>query len=240
VPSGLQPASLTRAAPAAVLPARAARTAQRARACGWLLATLALGLTLDAGRARAFTATLTPAAPLTVYLQVGVGSFNSIYINGGTPQNNTTINTVSVAVAATEVGTGTAQAMTTDSTAANSFWDGFAFCNLPSQLYIGGFYRTTGGKKTSAQVTATVPTSLIDAGGSAIPFSSISWTSSGNADTGGEPFPAGTFPAGGVKTVGSMSSNTWNESCLSFSYANLSIPAAGTFTGRVLYTLSAP
>jgi len=192
------------------------------------------------GLASAYTATLTPASPQTVYLQVGVGSFTNNYINGGQPGNNTTINTVSTIVAAAAVGNGTAQAMTTNSTAALSYWDGFAYCSVPGQLYVGGFYRTTGGTTAAAQVTATVPAALTSATGDAIPFSKIRWTSSGNGDSGAEPFPAGTFVNGGVQNVGSMSSNTWNESCWTFSYLNNTVPPAGTFTGVVRYTLSAP
>jgi hypothetical protein len=192
------------------------------------------------GSALAYTATLTPAAPMTVYLQVGVGSFTGDYINGGKPQNNTTINTVSATLTANAVGSGTPQAMTTNSTATQSYWDGYTFCSVPSQLYIGGFYRTTGATTTAAQVTATVPASLTDTTGDSIPFSKIQWTSGGNGDTGGEPFPAGTFVHGGVQTVGSMASNTWNESCWTFSYLNNTVPPAGTYTGVVLYTLTAP
>ena len=130
--------------------------------------------------------------------------------------------------------------MTTNSTAAQSYWDGYTYCSVPGQLYIGGFYRTTGGTTAAAQVTATVPAALKDAAGDTLPFSKIQWTSSGNGDSGAEPFPAGTFVNGGVQTVGSMASNTWNESCWTFTYLNNSVPPAGTFTGVVLYTLSAP
>ena len=189
----------------------------------------------------AYTLTLNPASPLTVYLQVGVGSFTTNYNAGGQPQNNTTINVVSTTLASSAVGNGTAQAMTTNSTAANSFLDGYLFCNVPGQLYIGGFYRTTGGATAAAQVVATVPAALTDAAGDTIPFSKISWTSSGNGPGNGtEPFPAGTFIGGGMQNVGSMASNSWNESCWTFSYLNNTVPAAGTFTGAVLYTLSAP
>ena len=121
------------------------------RAIGAALLVSAPGLALG------YTVTLNPAAPLTVYLQVGVGSFTAIYNDGGKPGNNTTVNTVSVTVPAGVVGNGTAQAMTTNSTATVSFVDGFTFCTVPGQLYIGGFYRTTGGKSTTAQVVATVP-----------------------------------------------------------------------------------
>src|SRR5262249_43069671 len=66
--------------------------------------------------AQAFTVAISPAAPKTIFLQIGLGSFTGLYSTGGTPQNNATINKESVAVAAAAVGNGTAQAMTTDST----------------------------------------------------------------------------------------------------------------------------
>jgi hypothetical protein len=187
-----------------------------------------------------YTVTLNPASPLTVYLQIGVGTFSAIYDNGGQPGNNGTINKVSVTVPAAVVGNGTAQAMTTDSTATVSFVDGYTFCSVPGQVYIGGFYRTAGGKTAAAQVVATVPAALTSTSGDTIPFSKIRWASSGNGDTGTEIFPAGTFVNGGVQNVGSMAQNTWNESCWAFSYLNNTVPPAGTFSGRVLYTLSAP
>jgi len=190
--------------------------------------------------ARGFTATLTPYAPQTIYLQVGVGAFTNDYIYGGQPENNSTVNTVSVSVAGTAVGSGVAQAMTTNSTAANSYWDGYLFCNLPAQLYIGGFFRTAGGSTSPAQVTAQVPSALTDTTGDSIPFSQIQWTSGGNGDTGAEPFPAGTFVNGGTQTVGSMASNTWNESCWTFSFLNSAVRPAGTYTGTVVYTMTAP
>ena len=195
---------------------------------------------------------------MTIYLQVGVGGFTADYcggtgyppphstpncgpaFGGGTPQNNATINTVSATVASTAVGNGTAQPMATNSTAANSFLDGFTFCSAPSQLYIGGFYRTASATTAAAQVTATVPVSLINTTGGTIPFSQIHWTTSGLGDTGAEPFPSGTFVNGGVQNVGSMASNTWNESCWTFSYSNTVLPQAGTYAGAVLYTMSTP
>jgi len=115
-------------------------------------------------------------------------------------------------------------------------------CKSPTQqsaqLYIGGFFRTTGATTAAAVVTATVPAALTDMTGDSIPFSQINWTSSGIADPPTEPFPAGTFVSGGVQTVGSMASNTWNESCWTFSYLNTKVAAAGTYTGAVL-TVSA-
>jgi hypothetical protein len=197
-------------------------------------------LAAASGSAAAYTVTLSPQAPQTIYLQVGVGAFTNDYINGGQPEDNATVNTVSITMPAAALGNGTAQAMTTNSTAANSYWDGFLFCSVPAQLYIGGFYRTTGAATAAAQVTATVPAALTDATGDSLPFSNIQWTSSGNLDTGAEPFPAGSFVNGGVQTVGSMASNTWNESCWSFSYLNKSVPPVGAYSGVVLYTMTAP
>ena len=192
------------------------------------------------GSASGFTATLNPASPQTIYLQVGVGSATGDYINGGQMERNTTINTVSVSVSAAAVGNGTAQAMTTNSTAAVSYWDGYTYCSVPGQMYIGGFFRTTGATTSPSQVTATVPAALVDATGDSLPFAKISWTSSGNGDSGTEIFPGGTFVNGGTQTVGTMSSNTWNESCWTFSLANNGMLAAGSYTGTVLYTMTAP
>ena len=207
-----------------------------------------LALVVLSGAAGAFTATLTPVAPKTIYLQIGNGTFtggnytptNILGQPNGSPGKNTTINTVSVSVPAASVGNKVAQVMTTNSTASASFWDGFAFCNAPAQLYIGGFYRTTGNGNGTISVIATVPASLTDSAGDTLPFSQISWTSSGNGDgTAAQPFPAGSFSGTSVN-VGSLAQNTWDESCWTFSFANTTVPAAGTYTGVVLYTLTAP
>jgi hypothetical protein len=200
---------------------------------------VSLALLTSVEGADAFTVAITPATPKMIFLQIGVGSFTGFYDAGGTPQNNATINKETVAVAAAAVGNGTAQAMTTDSTQTHSFYDNFVFCSVPAQLYIGGFYRTTGAGTGTANVTATVPVSLSDGAGDTIPFSQISWTSAGNGDTGAQPFPAGSF-TGTTVTVGSIAQNQWAESCWTFSYKNTVLPPAGTYTGRVLYTLTVP
>ena len=163
------------------------------------------------GTAAAYTVNLNPANPMTVYLQVGVGSFTNDYIYGGQPGKNATVNTVSTTVASGALGNGAAQAMTTDSTATISYWDGYTYCSVPDRVYIGGFYRTAGGSTGAAQVTAIVPPTLTDAAGDTISPSKITWTSNGNGDHGTEVFPGGTFVGGGVQNVGSMSANTWTR-----------------------------
>jgi hypothetical protein len=175
-----------------------------------------------------------------LYLRVGDGAYTGTYTGGGTPRNGGSISTVSVVVPAAAVGNGVAQAMTTNATQATSFYDGYAFCNLPSQVYVGGYNRGPILYSSTATLTATAPTNLTNADGDTIPFSQIKWTSTGNGDgSATQPFPGGTF-TGGSQSVGAMQPNTWSESCHSFSYANTAFVAAGTYTGRVTYTLSAP
>ncbi len=193
------------------------------------------------GSTLAFTTTITAGNPRAIYLQVGVGGFTGGNYNaGGIPGNNSTVNLVSVTVPATAVGTGAVQSMTTNSTAGASSYDGFAFCNTPAQLYIGGFYRfNNNAAGAAATLTATSPANLTNSAGDTIPFTQISWTSSGNSDSGAQPFPAGTF-TGATQTIGTIQRNQWAESCQTFSYANSAIRAAGTYNGRVTYTLTAP
>src|SRR3546814_9095431 len=103
---------------------------------------------------------------------------------------------------------------------------------------LGGGYRGNH-KDGDAMLTVTAPANLTNANGDTIPFSQISWTSSGNGDTGAQPFPAGTF-SGGVQTLANWPVNTWRESCHTFSYGNDAIVPAGTYNGRVTYTLTVP
>jgi hypothetical protein len=204
-------------------------------------APLILSVVLLAGTtpAGAFTVNITAANPRTLYLQVGVGSFTGGNYNaGGTAADNPAVNVVSVTVPAAQLGNGTAQTMSTNSGATSSFYDSYVFCNAPAQLYVGGFYRSTT-NTGAATLRATSPANLVNASGNTIPFTQISWTSSGNGDTGAQPFPAGTF-TGGSQTIGTINRNQWAESCLTFSYANSSRVASGTYTGRVTYTLSTP
>lgn len=180
--------------------------------------------------------------PGQVYLRVGDGVYVGTYDSNGSggARSGGGINIVSVNVPAATLGNGTNLVMTSNATQANSFYDGYAFCNLPSQVYVGGFNRSGllggGGNGT---LTVTAPTNLVNANGNTIPFTQISWTSSGNGDTGAQPFLAGSF-SGGVQTVGNFPVNTWRESCHTFSYGNDNFVAAGTYKGTVTYTLSVP
>ncbi len=189
--------------------------------------------------AQAFTVTISSGTPRAIYLQVGVGSFSGLYNSGGTPQANPTVNVISATVPAAAVGSGIAQAMTSNTGTTNSFYDNFAFCNA-GQLYVGGFYRfTSNASGAGATLTANSSAPLTNASGETIPFTQIQWVSSGNSDSGAQPFASGTFN-GGTQTIGTISRNQWAESCMTFSYLNAAIRAAGTYTGTVTYTLTAP
>jgi hypothetical protein len=178
--------------------------------------------------AQAWVLTVTPGAR-TIYLQVGVGTKDAA---------NAAVNVVSVSVPATALGSGTAQAMTSDSTAANSFYDNYAVCNPPQQVYVGGYLRTPSGSASAAVMQVSTPTSLTSAAGDAIGFSAISWTSSANGNATAD-IPAGTFN-GATQVLRNIAPNTWVENCLSFNYANAAVVPAGTYQGRATFTLTAP
>jgi hypothetical protein len=177
--------------------------------------------------AEAWVLTVTPGTR-ALYLQVGAGTNNG---------NNATINRVSVTVPAAQVGNGTAQPMTSDSTVAISFYDNFAVCNPPQQVYVGAWYRTPGSTGSSAVLSVTTPTTLTS-GADSIAFTSISWTSTANGNATAD-IPAGTF-SGGTNVLRNIAVNTWVENCLTFAYANTQAAAPGTYTGRATYTLTAP
>lgn len=185
--------------------------------------------------AQAYVITIT-SGTRAIYLQVGAGGYSGFYSTGGTPGNNATINEVSVAVPAASVGSGTAQAMTSNSSVSQSSLDGYVFCTPPAQVYIGAWSRPGAGAGV-ATLTVTSPANLTS-GSDTIPFSQVSWVMSGIGDAAFQ-FPNGTF-TGGTQTLATFPANTWKEQCMTFSYANTVVPAAGTYTGRATYTLSLP
>lgn len=204
------------------------------------IAMLCLATTVLApAEAGAFTVNITNGLTPSIYLRIGDGVYTGTFQGNGTPGSGGNLNVVSLTVPGASVGNGTALAMTSNGTQTTSNYDGFVFCNVPAQVYVGGFNRgglLSGGTGT---LTVTAPASLTTVAGDSIPFSQISWTSSGNGDTGAQPFPAGTF-TGGTQTLASFPLNTWRESCHAFSYRNAAVVAAGSYNGRVTYTLAVP
>jgi hypothetical protein len=198
---------------------------------------LAMALATAAGSASAFSVSISPGSH-AVYLQVGVGTFTGNYSTGGTAGSNSTVNKVSVTVPAAALGSGTAQPMTSDSTQAVSFYDGRTFCSPPNQVYIGGYVRSGAGNPAASLTVATSAASLTNGAGDTIPFTQISWAASGIGDA-TQAIPSGSF-SGGTQTLATFGPNMWVESCHTFSYANTTSVASGTYTGRATYTLSLP
>jgi len=204
----------------------------RVSAFGFLL----LALLMASPVAHAFTVSISPGSRM-LYLRVGDGAFGGgPYTSGGTPQDSATINLVQATVAAGALGNGSSQVMASNATQLTSDYDGYAFCNA-GEVYIGGFLRQHQGGTATLSVTS--PMSLTSTSGDAIAMSKISWTSSGNGDTGGQPIPGGTFN-GSTQTLASFPRNQWQESCHPFRYANDAVVPAGTYAARVTYTLAAP
>ena len=182
--------------------------------------------------AQAWTLTL-GSASRRVFLQVGNGNLNS---------NNAQVNQVSVTVPANQLGTGAAQQMTSNSTQALSPVDNFMVCAPPIQVYVGGSYQRSNAADgpATALLQVTSPTNLTSAGGDVIPVTQISWTTSAlGGDTTPNVIPAGAF-TGGTQTLTTIPANRYIENCHTFSYANTALRAAGTYDGRVTYTLSTP
>jgi len=175
--------------------------------------------------ASAWVLTVTPG-PRTIGLTVGNN------VAGGTP------NIVSVSVPAAVLGTGASQAMSSDSTQANSPFDNFTVCVPPNQVYVGGYLRELTNTANSATLSVTTPATLSN-GTETIPFTQISWTSTSIGNAGAADIPAGTFNGGNL-VLRNIASNRYVENCHTFNYANTNFVAAGTYTGRATYTLVAP
>jgi hypothetical protein len=180
--------------------------------------------------AQAWVLNVTPG-PRAVYLAVGNATANA---------DNAAINLVSVTVPAAAIGSGGAQAMTSNSTQANSPFDNFTICTPASgQVYVGGFFRLPTTTATTAVLQVSTPANLTS-GTDVIPFNQISWSSTSIGNNGAADIPAGTFVSGGTLFLRNFAANTYVENCHTFSYANTQPVAAGTYNGRATYTLTAP
>ncbi|MGD9585491.1 MAG: hypothetical protein AB7V34_01705 [Brachymonas sp.] len=197
---------------------------KRVRTC------LLMGALCGAGAsACAFTATIKQGSK-ALYLQVGTGTMSG---------TNTTVNLVSATLSMADVTSGSAVTMTSDSPITTSPYDGWSFCNVPQQVYVGGFNRYKNKHGSSASLSVSAPSALTNAAGDTISFGTISWTVSGNGDT-VNAFPDGSFTPGGTVFLYTMPANQWAEGCMAFSYSNASVVGAGTYIGRVTYTLTVP
>ncbi len=197
-----------------------------------ILSAAALVTSLPALDAHAWSLSIASASR-RVFLHVGDGT-----LNGG----NGTINRVEVTVPANQLGNGVPLAMTSNSSQSRSLYgDNYLTCPDPAnQVMIGASYRrNNNGAPATAILSVTAPAVLTNASGDTIPFSEISWTVSAAGSPNPNVIRAGTFTTG-TQTLATVPANTYIENCHSFRYANSAIRAAGTYNGRVTYTLSNP
>ena len=189
-------------------------------------AALVFGL---AGAAHALIFNLGAAPTRQLHLQVGTGG-NGVNVM----PTNPTVDVVSVTVPATALGNASAQVMSTSNPNTIDPYPPVALtCSDGRKVLISAIARVpSGAANATLTVNSAVP--LSTATGSTLPFSQISWTSSDNS------IPSGTFSSGASQTLLTMSTSQQYESCHTFSYANTGVVAAGTYKGRVTYTLSMP
>ena len=201
---------------------------------------LAVLCVAEMAAAHAWSLTITSGSR-RLFLHVGNGAMSgtSGTLNG-TAGTSGPVNLVQVTVPVAQLGNGTDLAMTSDSTQSTSLYaDGYNTCPTPaSQVMIGAGYRRNSGS-ANATLTVSSPTSLTNASGDAIPFTEISWTVSAPGSSAPNVIPAGTFN-GGTQTLATVPGNTYFVNCQSYVYANNAVRAAGTYNGRVTYTLSSP
>jgi hypothetical protein len=148
-----------------------------------------------------------------------------------------TVNQVNISVPGASVGNGTA-------VASSSVTPADPTCPANSVL-IDAQARSQNNQPRTATLTADSSAPLAS-GGFTIPFSQIAWTST---TPGGGPngclnspitIPSGTFTGAAGQSLVSFGTAQRACVCAQFSYLNQGIVSAGTYTGRVTYTLAMP
>ena len=177
-----------------------------------------------------------------LFLHVGNGDVSGTRgtLNGA-PGRSGPVNVVAVTVPVAQLGNGTEMPMTSNSTQNISLYgDGNNTCPTPaSQVMVGAGYRRNGNGGANATLTVASPANLTNANGDTIPISQIRWTVAAPGSGVPNVISAGMFN-GGVQTLASVPPNRYLENCHTFVYANSAMRAAGTYVGRVTYTLTAP
>jgi hypothetical protein len=193
---------------------------------------LALVCLLEVTATQAWVLNLSSASR-RVFLHVG---------NGTAESTNSTINLVQVNVTGAQLIAGGPVSMITDSSQSQSLYDGYTTCPTPgSQIMVGASYRRSNAANgpASATLSVTSPATLTTVAGDTIPFSQISWTVAAPGSSNPNVISAGTF-SGASQTLATVAANTYIENCHTFSYANSAPQAAGTYNGRVTYTMTSP
>jgi len=192
----------------------------------YVFAGLALAAALPA-QALVFNLGNSPVRQL--HLQVGSGGNGSQVM-----PVNPTVDVVSVTVPAGALGNASSQVMSTsNSNTIDPYPPVKLTCADGRQVLVSAIARVPFGI-ANATLTVNSAAPLANASGETLPFSQISWTSSDGA------IPSGTFNTSAAQTLLNMTTSQQYESCHTFRYANTGVVAAGTYRGRVTYTLSMP
>lgn len=173
-----------------------------------------------------------PAHAATI--AIGNGAGRLILQIGST---NATINQVNISVPGANVGNGTAVTSTNVTPASPT-------CPANSVLIdVQARSQNNNPRTATLSVDSSAP---LTAGGFTIPFSQVAWTSS---TPGGGPngclnapttIPSGTFSGAPGQALISFTTSRRACVCAQFRYLNQSVVSAGTYAGRVTYTLSMP
>jgi len=186
-------------------------------------------LALFAFEAQALSFNLGPSPTRQLHLQVGSGG------NGtNSLANNPVIDRLSTSVPLANVGNGVAQTFTTSNPNTIDPYPPVALtCTGGSAVLVSIIARLpTGSGTATLQANSSIP--LSNAAGDTISFTAVRWTAT---DAG---IPSGTFSGTAAQTLATVTTNNQIENCHTFSYTNARLVPAGTYTGRVTYTLSMP
>ena len=128
--------------------------------------------------------------------------------------------------------------MTSNSTQAASFYDNFVVCNPPAQVYIGGWVRTPAGTGTGVPLgdLACDPDERHD-DDSVLADQLDQHCANGNTTP---DIPAGTFNGGTLALATTSPPGRGSKTVTRSRTRTPPSSAAGTYTGRVTYTLALP
>jgi hypothetical protein len=172
---------------------------------------------------------------------LGASPTRQLHIQVGTGGNGTTtmatvnvINMMTVSVPAASLGQGVSQKFVPSDTNTIDPYPPVALtCNDGYKLLISAIARVPTGTSTATlQVNSVTP--LSNGLGNTLSFNTISWVASDTS------IPSGTYNGTAAQTLATFNTSTQIENCHTFSYSNGAMIPAGTYTGRVVYTLSMP
>lgn len=165
-------------------------------------------------------------APITSWAGTEIRANGSAEVFAGAGYSNPTTDTVSFAVRGDRVGDGTAVAGLENGTRTDSLIDASARAPVSNS-------RTAVWTLDSSQpLTCSTPATC---GSTTIPMTKFRWTVAGGTE-----LSSGTFSGAANQSLYSFQNSRYVFVYKTFYYINDEIVPAGTYTGRVIYTVSMP